>query len=129
MLDFDRVLTAGLGIINKFIPDKNKQAEFEAEYRKALLDADSQQSIAQAEINKVEASNENIFVSGWRPFVGWVCGAALLYHFILQPLIAFIASATGHPITLPVFDMSTLYTVLMGMLGLGTMRTFEKINK
>lgn len=129
MFDIDGVLKLGLGIIDKFVPDKQKQAEFEAEYRKALLDADNQQSLAQSDINKVEAANEHIFVSGWRPFIGWVCGAALAYHFILQPLIAFIASATGHPITLPVFDMNTLYTVLMGMLGLGTMRTFEKIKK
>lgn len=129
MFDIDGILKLGLGILDKFVPDKQKQAEFEAAYRKALLDADNQQSLAQSDINKVEAANEHIFVSGWRPFIGWVCGVALAYHFILQPVIAFIASAAGHPIALPVFDMGTLYTVLMGMLGLGTMRTFEKMKK
>ncbi len=81
----------------------------------------------QADINKEEATSSNLFVSGWRPFIGWVCGVAFAYHFILQPLLAFIIANSGQKVELPVFDMQTLTTVLMGMLGLGGLRTLEKI--
>lgn len=80
----------------------------------------------QVEINKEEARHSNIFVSGWRPFVGWVCGAAFAYHFILQPFLIFLFAISGAPIQTPVFDMEALFTVLFGLLGLGGLRTFEK---
>ena len=77
--------------------------------------------MAQIQVNQNEAKHSSVFVAGWRPFVGWVCGFALLYHFIAQPVIVLF---TG--IETPTFDMGTLTTVLMGMLGLGGLRTFEK---
>jgi len=71
-----------------------------------------------------------LFVAGWRPFIGWTCGIALAYHFVLNPLIMFGVSWAGVEIPeLPEFDMSSLMTVLMGMLGLGGLRTFEKVKK
>ena len=80
-----------------------------------------------AEINKAEAASGSLFKGGWRPFVGWICGIALLYHFILTPLILFAVGLSGATIPpLPEFDMSSLMTVLMGMLGLGGLRTYEK---
>jgi hypothetical protein len=86
--------------------------------------------IPQSEINKIEAASTDRFVAGWRPFIGWVCGVAFAYHFVLQPLLAFImANTSAHPVVLPEFDMDTLSTVLMGMLGLGGLRTLEKIRK
>lgn len=88
-----------------------------------LLQADQ----SQTQINEEEAKNTNLFVSGWRPFIGWVCGVAFAYHFILQPLLAFIITAHGGEVKLPQFDMGALSTVLMGMLGLGGLRTIEKI--
>lgn len=90
---------------------------------KAALGADQ----SQMEINKVEAASPDRFVAGWRPFIGWVCGIAFAYHFILQPLLAFIIANTGGDVVLPVFDMDALSAVLMGMLGLGGLRTLEKI--
>ncbi|MEQ1704938.1 MAG: 3TM-type holin [Rickettsiales bacterium] len=78
-------------------------------------------------MNKEEATNQNIFVSGWRPFIGWVCGAAFAYHFVIQPILAFIIVNHGGKVELPAFDMQSLSTVLMGMLGLGGLRTLEKI--
>ncbi len=93
----------------------------------AQLAADTDLAKGQLAINQVEASNENIFVSGWRPAIGWVCGTAFAYHFVLQPLLAFLMAAAGHPVTLPVFQMGELSTVLMGMLGLGGLRTIEKV--
>jgi len=76
----------------------------------------------QAEINKVEAQNRNIFVSGWRPMVGWICAAAFGFHYIVMPLL--IAYTDIDPVE---FDTNSLFTVLMGMLGLGGLRTFEKL--
>lgn len=123
----EEIVKGVLDIANKYIPDGNKKAEFEAEYRAALLAADTQLAVAQTEVNKVEAGSQSIFIAGWRPAAGWVCSIALGYHFILQPLLAFIFAAFNHPIDLPVFDMNSLYTILFGMLGLGGYRMAEKI--
>jgi len=84
---------------------------------------------AQLEVNKVEAGHTSLFVAGWRPFIGWTCGVALCYHFVLQPFLTFLLFSFGQPMDLPQFDMSTLTTILLGMLGLGGMRSFEKVKK
>ncbi len=126
MMLFDAALSEGLKIINKWIPDKDAQAKAAAEYNDAMLAADTQLALSQNEVNKVEASNSNLFVSGWRPFIGWICGCALAYHFILQPLLAFLCALFGYTIALPIFNMDSLMTLLFGLLGLGAMRTFEK---
>jgi len=106
------------GHVDKFTLDKEEKAQLIQEINKA-----------QIEVNKVEAGSSNLFVSGWRPFVGWTCGVALCYHFVLQPFLMFILSSTGNPMELPTFDMTTLTTVLMGMLGLGGLRTYEKVKR
>ena len=79
----------------------------------------------QSEINKVEAQHRTIFVAGWRPFIGWVCGVALAYNFILRDLLVWFIGPEQVP---PALQMEHLMTVLIGMLGLGGMRTFEKFN-
>lgn len=127
MLGIDDAIGAGLQILNKFIPDKDAQAKAAAEYNAAMLAADTQLAIAQTEVNKIEAANSSIFVSGWRPCIGWTCGVALAYHFILQPMITFFCALFGHAIQLPIFNMDALNTILFGMLGLGSMRSFEKV--
>jgi hypothetical protein len=104
--------------VDRFTLDKEEKANLIAEINKAQL-----------EVNKVEAGHTSKFVSGWRPFTGWICATALGYHYILQPLLTFILYSFGHTIELPVFDMTTLTTVLLGMLGLGGMRSFEKVKK
>ena len=106
------------GHVDKFTLDKQEKAELIAEINKAQL-----------EVNKVEAGHTSRFVSGWRPFTGWICATALGYHYILQPLLTFILYSSGNQIELPVFDMTTLTTVLLGMLGLGGMRSFEKFKR
>ena len=78
----------------------------------------------QGEINKVEAQHRNIFVAGWRPFIGWVCGFALAYNFVLRDLLIWFLGQEQVP---PALQMENLMTVLVGMLGLGGMRTFEKL--
>jgi len=77
----------------------------------------------QNEVNKIEAQHRSIFVAGWRPFIGWVCGLALLYNFIIRDLVAWVSPS----IMPPALQMEHLLTVLMGMLGLGGLRTFEKL--
>jgi len=78
----------------------------------------------QAKINEQEAQHRSIFVAGWRPFIGWICGVALAYNFVLRDLIIF---AMGKDFVPPALQMDHLMTVLMGMLGLGAFRTYEKI--
>ena len=111
-------------ILDKFVVDKDLKAQLRHEITTELHRANT----AQIEVNKVEAAHKNMFVSGWRPFVGWCCAAALAYHFIFQPILVFVLSLSGITITLPEFDMNSLMTVLLGMLGLGGMRSLEKIN-
>ena len=106
------------GHVDKFTLDKEEKAQLIQEINKA-----------QIEVNKVEAGSTNLFVSGWRPFVGWTCGVALCYHFVLQPFLLFLLHSFGYQVDLPVFDMPTLTTILLGMLGLGGMRSLEKVKK
>jgi len=110
------------------IPDPNARAKAQETFMKEVMDAANAQAQQQSEVNKIEAQHASVFVAGWRPFIGWICGFALAYHFIIQPFLAFIFAVYGLDYTLPVFDMDALMTVLLGMLGLGAMRTVEKIN-
>ena len=80
----------------------------------------------QMAINQVEAASSSVFVSGWRPFVGWVCGFGLVYSFIGQPLLAW-GSVNWNFTIPPTLDIGTLLTILGGMLGLGSLRTVEKV--
>jgi len=104
--------------VDKFTLDKEEKANLIMEINKA-----------QIEVNKIEAGSSSFFTSGWRPSVGWVCSFALCYHFVLQPMLAFIFAASGNSVELPTFEMSTLTTILFGLLGLGGMRSFEKVKR
>ena len=115
-------------VLDRFFPDKEKAAEAQRAIETALLENAAQINLAQVEVNKEEAQHRTIFVAGWRPFIGWVCGIALAWHFVGVPVtIFFIAWAGAEVPELPAFDMNSLMTVLMGMLGLGGLRTFEKL--
>ena len=118
------------GLLDKVIEDKDQKAQLAHEIA-TMSDNHAQQAlIGQLEINKAEAASGSIFKGGWRPFIGWVCGVAFAYHFVLQPLIVFGVTAAGVDIPeLPEFDMGSLMTVMMGMLGLGGMRSIEKLKK
>jgi len=120
---------AGLAmdLIDRAFPDKEKQAEERAQYMLQATQLDDQLAQAQITVNQQEAGNENVFVSGWRSFIGWVCGMTFAYHLIFQPFLAFVMAAFGHNFPLPDFDTATLNTTLMGLLGLGTLRTVEKV--
>ena len=103
--------------IDDFTLDKAEKAQLIQEINKAQL-----------EVNKVEAGQTGLLVR-WRPFLGWVLSIAFAYHFVLQPFLIFLLAMFGKQIQLPMFDMGTLTTVLMGMLGLGGLRTYEKVKK
>lgn len=114
------------GLLDKFIPDADEKAKLAHEISTLAEKQAHESAMAQIKVNQEEAKHKSTFVSGWRPFIGWTCGAALAYHFIMQPLLIFVLTVTGQPVELPAFDMGSLMTVLMGMLGLGGLRTFEK---
>jgi hypothetical protein len=121
-------------LLDKFIPDPNAAADAKLKMldmvqkgELAQLDADLKLATGQQEVNKVEAASSSLFVAGWRPFIGWVCGAAFAFKFIGGPLAVVVMSMAGHPITLPEFDFTEMSTVLLGMLGLGGLRTIEKV--
>tara|TARA_R110002051_G_scaffold143128_1_gene216154 strand:- start:95 stop:502 length:408 start_codon:yes stop_codon:yes gene_type:complete len=115
-------------VLDRFFPDKEKAAQAQRAIESALLENAAQINLAQIEVNKAEAQHRTIFVAGWRPFIGWVCGVALAWHFVGVPVALFFIAWYGAEVPeLPVFDMNSLMTVLMGMLGLGGLRTFEKM--
>jgi hypothetical protein len=106
--------------IDKIWPDKTQQ-------EKDQLAAAVMVVQGQLDINKAEASNPSVFVAGWRPFIGWVCGAALVYQYLIRPLASWGCAAAGHPVpVMPGLD-DNLWQLLLGMLGLGGLRTAEKI--
>ena len=115
------------GLLDKFIEDKDQKNALAHEIATMSEKHAQELALAQIEVNKAEAASGSIFKGGWRPFIGWVCGFAFAYHFILQPILLFGAVAAGVSLPpLPEFDMSQMMPVLLGMLGLGGLRTFEK---
>jgi hypothetical protein len=115
------------GLLDKFVEDKDQKAKL-AHDLATMADRHAQElATAQIEVNKAEAASGSLFKGGWRPFIGWVCGGAFAYHFVLQPVIVFAVLTAGIDLPpLPEFDMASLMTVMMGMLGLGGLRTYEK---
>ncbi len=130
------VLSSVGDIIGRFkaTPDIAAKAQADiavasAELEKAQALYDNQLLVAQAEINKIEAGSSDKFTSRWRPFVGWTCGVGLAYAGILSPFLSWISVwiATGKPGPAPEVDTSQLIPILLGMLGVGTMRSFDKL--
>lgn len=115
-------------LLDHFFPDPTARANAQLELEKLRSSGDLAVISGQAEINKAEASNTRLFVSGWRPAVGWTCAAGMIMQFVVSPICAWTATLSGHPVTLPNLDTGTLTTLLVGMLGLGSMRTIEKLN-
>ena len=114
------------GLLDKFVEDKDQKARLAHEI--ATLAERQAHELAQAQlaVNKVEASHTSLFVSGWRPAVGWVCCLGLGCNFLFIPVANFILTITESPITVPALDLSEMMPVLLGMLGLGSLRTYEK---
>ena len=114
-------------LLDKFIEDKDQKAKLAHEISTMATRHAQELAKGQLEINKVEAQHRSMFVAGGRPFLGWGLSFAMIWHFVLVPLITFICAFAGMDIPdLPFFDMESLMTVLLGMLGLGGLRSFEK---
>lgn len=127
------IFDIGRSILDRLFPDPAQRAAAELELLKAQqeghfreLDAELQRSLAQTNINAIEAANPSVFVSGWRPAVGWIGVAALGYQYLLRPLLPWVLTAVGHPVPeLPGLD-SGLFELVSLMLGLGGLRSFDK---
>ena len=130
------LIPAITGVLDKVLPDPQAKAEAQLKMLEmaqkgelAALDADMKLALGQLEVNKVEAGTD-LFRGGWRPAVGWLCAAGLAYQFLAQPLLPWIVGLFGGFVApLPPIDNETLMTLLAGMLGLGGLRTYEKIKK
>lgn len=122
-------------ILDRVIPDpkaaaeaKVKLLEMQQKGELAELDAETRLALGQLEVNKTEAASSDPFRGGWRPAVGWTCAFGLAYTFVLRPLLPWIVSVAGGEVPpLPAIESTELYTLLFGLLGLGGMRTFERI--
>lgn len=117
-------ITAGFDLarvaVDKLWPDKS-------EADKAQLAAAVTLAQGQLAINQAEATSSSAFTSGWRPFIGWTCGAGFAVQFIIGPLGEWIAELAGHAVTFPSLDLGQMMPILAGMLGLGALRTVEKV--
>lgn len=128
------ILSIGSKILDRVLPDPAQRAAAQLEMFKAQqagefkeYDNQLQRDLGQIAVNKSEAESSDFFRGGWRPFAGWICGAGLAYEFILQPLFSWFALIKGWP-TPPILIMNDLMALLAGMLGLGGMRTAERLN-
>lgn len=116
------------GLLDKFIEDKDQKNKLAHEIATMAEKQMHEANMGQIEINKAEAQHRSIFVAGWRPFLGWGLSFAMIWHFVLAPITIFGFSYAGvEAPELPAFDMDSLMTVLLGMLGLGGLRTVEKV--
>jgi Holin of 3TMs, for gene-transfer release len=116
-------VAAGLKVIDKFIPDPEAKVKAEKELRESLQSWDKMQ----ADVNLEEAKHNSLFVAGWRPALGWTCAFAFAFIYVLGPLITWLSTMAGNPIPLPSFNIEALMGLTLGMLGLGGLRTFEKV--
>lgn len=112
-------------ILDKVLPDKTEANAAKARLLEMQLNGELQKVTGQLEINKAEAAHASIFVAGWRPAIGWVCALALAFQFLIRPVLIGFSLA---PVTLPGLD-NMLWELMFGMLGMGTLRTVEKLKK
>lgn len=118
-------------VLGRVLPDKPAQDQAKIQLLQMQLTGELQQLTGQLEVNKTEAASNSIFVAGWRPYIGWICGTGLGYQFLARPILQMFMDLTirWHPATQMVnLDMGTLIALLTGMLGLGAARTIEKVN-
>jgi len=122
------LLPSIMDVAGRFLPeDKEKRAEAEREIEAKLAESLANIDLANLKINEADAKSGNWFQSGWRPFIGWSCGFALAYTYVMQPILTFGLAQAGYLIDLPAVNLGEMMPVLMGLLGLGGLRTFEKV--
>jgi hypothetical protein len=117
------------GLLDKFIPDADTKQKIAHEIATLAQKQAHENAMAQMEVNKVEAANNNLFVSGWRPATGWCCVFSMMGNFIVIPFTNFVMELIEKDIVVPLIPLDTMMPVLLGMLGLGGLRTYEKTKK
>lgn len=130
-----QLLAAVFGIIDKVLPDPQAAAAAKLEAMKlqasaegAQLEAATRLALAQVDVNKADATSGNLMQYGWRPFIGWICGLALAWDTIGRPMVVMAWVMAGHTApVLPTLSTEQLYGLIFGMLGLGGLRTVEKV--
>lgn len=115
-------------LLDKYIPDKDLKEKLAHEIATMAERHSHEQVKAQLEINKTEAAHKNLFVAGWRPACGWICVFGMAGNFLIIPIANMTLELLETGVSIPMIDLSTMLPVLMGMLGLGGLRTFEKVN-
>ena len=121
-------LVPALGtLVDRLIPDRAAAERAKADMEAALVKAANDAALAQVEVNKIEAGHSSVFVAGWRPAIGWVCAAALAWAFIVAPIASWGMAVFGLRETLPAIMTDNLFELVLAMLGLGGLRTFEKL--
>lgn len=120
-------------IVDKIFPDKTeaekaklRMFELQAAGELKQVENDFNLAVQQIAVNIEEAKSDKWWKAGWRPFIGWVCGFAFAYYYVIQPFLVWIVQTAGYVSSMPVLDMGELTTLLFGLLGLGAMRTYEK---
>ena len=121
------LIELGARILDKIIPDKDARAKAQEELLKTANDQEFQLALAQIEVNKEEAKSESLFKSGWRPAIGWTCTFGLIYNFVLYPFLLWLVAVTGSSIVPPPLVSDILMELVFALLGLGGLRTYEKV--
>ena len=122
----DKLIGPVTGLLDKFIEAKDQKAKLAHAVATMAQKHAQELAKAQLEVNKTEAQHRSLFVSGWRPAVGWVCVLGMAGNFMVIPFSNFVLALLEIPVKIPLIDTATMMPVLMGMLGLGTLRTYEK---
>ena len=113
-------------LLDKVIPDKDLREKLSHDIATMAEKHTQQQVMAQIEVNKVEAAHRNMFVAGWRPAIGWICALGMAGNFLIIPFVNMGLELAGTDVLIPMIQLAEMMPVLMGMLGLGAMRSFEE---
>ena len=122
----DKLIGPVTSLLDKFVEDKDQKAKLAHEVATMAQRHAQELAKAQLEVNKAEAQHKSLFVSGWRPAVGWCCVFGMMGNFMVIPFANFVLALLEIDVSVPLIDTATMMPVLMGMLGLGAMRTYEK---
>ena len=126
---FEQLIGPITGLLEKVIPDLDERNRLAYEISTLAQRQSHEISKAQLDVNKAEADHASVFVSGWRPATGWVCVLGFAFNFIIGPFLNFYLVLSGSTVVMPTLDTSEMLPVLLGMLGLGGLRTMEKTKK
>jgi hypothetical protein len=128
MIPIVTALLPALGtLIDRLIPDRAAAEKAKAEMEAELIRASNEAALAQVDVNKIEAGHSSVFVAGWRPSIGWVCAAGLAWAFVVAPVASWALLVMGVKAELPAIEFDHLFELVLAMLGIGGLRTFEKL--